>query len=68
MKRGKLGRSFFAREAFMTSTDSSKPNESAAAEQLFQLAMGFIPAISVNVVAKLSIAEQLAAGPKTAEE
>ena len=52
----------------MTSPDSSRPNESAAAEQLFQLALGFIPAISVNVVAKLSIAEQLSAGPRTAEE
>jgi hypothetical protein len=52
----------------MTSSESSKQNETAAAEQLFQMALGFIPAISVNVAAKLSIAERLAAGPKTVEE
>ena len=52
----------------MTSSNTPEQNERMAAEQLFQLAMGFIPAISINVVAKLSVAEQLAKGPKTVEE
>jgi len=38
------------------------------AEQLFQLALGYIPAMSINVIAKLSVADQLAGGPKTVAE
>jgi hypothetical protein len=40
----------------------------SAADQLFQLCLGYIPAICLNVAAKLSVAELLAEGPKTAEE
>jgi len=43
---------------------SSTDKQPAPAEQIFQLCMGFIPAICLNVVAKLSIAEQLVQGPK----
>ena len=37
-------------------------------DQLFQLCLGFIPAICLNVVARLSIAEQLAQGPRHVNE
>jgi len=46
-----------------TETDVTKPP--APADQVFQLCLGFIPAICLNVVAKLSVAEQLALGPKS---
>ena len=49
------------------SHDVSTAPESAA-DQLFQLCLGYIPAICLNVAAKLSVAELLAEGPKTAEE
>ena len=34
---------------------SSTDKQPAPAEQIFQLCMGFIPAICLNVVAKLSV-------------
>jgi hypothetical protein len=34
------------------------------AEQIFQLCLGYMPAISLNVVAQLSVAEQLTNGPR----
>ena len=37
-------------------------------EHLFQLCLGYIASISLNVVAQLSIADQLAQGPKTIED
>ena len=40
----------------------------SAADQLLQLCLGYIPAICLNVAAKLSVAELLAEGPKTADE
>jgi len=48
----------------MSSTETTAMKQPAPAEQVFQLCMGFIPAICLNVVAKLSVAEQLAQGPK----
>ena len=51
----------------MSSQDKT-PQQPLAAEQLFQLCLGYIPAISLNVVAKLSIADQLAQGPKSVED
>ena len=37
-------------------------------EQLFQLCLGFIAPICLNVVAQLSVAEQLADGPRHVDE
>jgi hypothetical protein len=43
-------------------------SEQSVAEQVFQLCMGFLPAMSLNVVARLSIADQLATGPKHVDQ
>lgn len=40
----------------------------APSDQLFQLSFGYLPAICVNVVARLSVAEQLAQGPRHVSE
>jgi hypothetical protein len=49
----------------MSSTESTTPrNEPSPPDQVFQLCLGFIPAICLNVVAKLGVADQLAGGPK----
>jgi hypothetical protein len=52
----------------MSTPNPSAQNESKAAEQLFQMAMGYIPSISINVLARLSVAEQLSHGPKDVKE
>jgi hypothetical protein len=52
----------------MALSNSSEQNDSKAVEQLFQIALGYIPAMSVNVVATLSIPDELADGPKSVEE
>src|SRR4029079_5454248 len=44
------------------------PMETAPNEQLFQLCFGFIPAICLNTVERLSGADQLASGPKDVAE
>jgi hypothetical protein len=52
----------------LASSNPYELDESKASEQLFQLALGYIPAISLNVVAKLSVADQLSQGPKHVED
>lgn len=47
------------------STNTTARKEPAPSEQLFQLCMGFIPAICLNVVAKLSVADHLDKGPRS---
>jgi len=42
--------------------------QSSPFEQLFQICMGYLPAICLNTVAQLSVAEQLAQGPKHVNE
>ena len=49
----------------MSSTDTTATKQPEPADQVFELCLGFIPAICLNVVAKLSIADQLAQGPKS---
>jgi hypothetical protein len=46
----------------MNSNKSKVQNESMPAEQLFQLCLGFIPAICLNIIAKLSVADHVAGG------
>jgi len=43
-------------------------SQPSPAEQIFQLCMGYLPAMCLNVVARLSVAEQLAAGPKHVDQ
>src|SRR4029079_9979719 len=38
------------------------------AEQLLQLSIGYMPAVSFNIVARLEIADQLRNGPKSVED
>lgn len=52
----------------MSSTESPARKEPTPQEQMFQLCLGFIPAISLNVVAKLGVADQLAKGPRSIAE
>jgi hypothetical protein len=52
----------------MSSTDTGEMKQPGPADQIFQLCLGFIPAICLNVVAKLSVAEQLVVGPKSVAE
>ena len=49
----------------MSSTNSSAPHQLGPAEHIFQLCMGYIPAMCLNVAARLSIADHLAEGPRT---
>jgi hypothetical protein len=46
----------------MNSNKSKVQDESMPAEQLFQLCLGFIPAICLNIIAKLSVADHVAGG------
>ena len=43
-------------------------HQPSSAEQIFQLCMGYLPAICLNAVVELSVAEQLAGGPKNVDE
>ena len=52
----------------MSSTESTARTEPSPPDQVFQLCMGFIPAISLNVAAKLGVADQLSKGPKDVSE
>ena len=46
----------------------TQSDPSADLQHLFQLALGYMPAISLNIVVKLGIADLLAAGPMRAEQ
>ena len=52
----------------MSSTNTTVHNEPSPGEQIFQISMGFIPAICLNVVARLSVADHLAQGPRNVGE
>jgi hypothetical protein len=47
------------------SIDTTSRKEPEPLEQLFQICLGFIPAICLNVVAKLAVADFLANGPQS---
>lgn len=49
-------------------SDNVSTTPDSAADQLLQLCLGYIPAICLNVAARLLVAESLADGPKTAED
>ena len=51
----------------MAIQDKTNP-QPPAAQQLFQLCLGYIVSISLNVVARLSIADQLTQGPRKVED
>jgi hypothetical protein len=51
----------------MATQDQPSP-QPPPADQLFQLCLGYIASISLNVVARLSIADQLAQGPAKVED
>ena len=57
-----------SRQRNMSSTNTTVHNEPSPGEQIFQISMGFIPAICLNVVARLSVADHLAQGPRNVGE
>ena len=51
----------------MNPTNTCAQNEAAAAEQLLQVGIGYMPAMCLNIVTKLGVADQLANRPETAK-
>src|SRR5688572_28482102 len=50
------------------SSNNSTPASPTIAEQLLQMSIGYIPAISLQIVAALRVPEQLTNGPKPVED
>jgi len=48
------------------SSNESNPNAPSVVEHMLQLTIGYMPAICINIVAKLGIADQLANGARSA--
>lgn len=48
--------------------DDAIPNEAALTQQLLQLTIGYMPAMCLNIVAKLGVADLLTRGPENVQE
>jgi hypothetical protein len=51
-----------------TTTKTDIPPQAAAAQQVFQLATGYIASAALQAAVKLDIADRLADGPRSAAE